>query len=124
MGMESAFSFSCIWSLDSFVSLTSSSLTRRAPPILRAVLLSPVDRGMRVDEAAGVEAVGKAMGPDDTRCNERAVLADSVISGTLSERESEDRREGTGDSKAGAGDACSDEDVGGLDEPMRTHSPI
>ena len=55
------------------------------------------------------------MGPEDVRWKERAVVADSVTNGTLSERESDDRREGTGDSNPGAGDARSEEDVGGLD---------
>lgn len=72
---------------------------------------------MRVVEAAGVEvpAVGKAIGPEDVRWKEREVVADSVTRGTLSERESDDRREGTGDSNPGAGDARSEDDVGGLD---------
>ena len=70
-----------------------------------------------------MEEAGKAIEPEDVLWKERAVVADSVTKGTLSERVSDDRLEGTGDSKAAEGEARSDADVGGLDEPIRTHSP-
>ena len=123
-GIESAFSFSCTCCLASLISLTGSILTRRGAPILRAVLLKPVEWGSRAAEAAGVDEEGKAIEPEEVLCNKRGAVAGSgIIEGTLSERVSDDRREGMGDSKAAAGDARSEEDAGGLDEPIRTHSP-
>ena len=80
------------FSLLSVVSRNSSRRTLRAPVILRAVLLRPVDIGSRAVEAAGVPSCA---GPEETRVKCREVVAveggagTSTTDGALSERDSE-----------------------------------